>query len=77
MILIAVPLSHIAPRQGRYGKVVIGIVVYLLYSNLLTFGQTYLAKGKMPEVLGLWWIHAMAAVLALTLIARREGWMRK
>jgi lipopolysaccharide export system permease protein len=77
MILIAVPLSHIAPRQGRYGKVVIGIVVYLLYSNLLTFGQTYLAKGKLPEVLGLWWIHALAGVLALTLIARREGWMRK
>ena len=77
MILIAVPLSHIAPRQGRYGKLVIGILVYLLYSNLLTFGQTYLAKGKLPEVMGLWWIHAMAAALALALIARREGWWRR
>ncbi|AXQ29701.1 LPS export ABC transporter permease LptF [Solimonas sp. K1W22B-7] len=77
MILIAVPLSHIAPRQGRYGKLVLGIVVYLAYSNLLTFGQTYLAKGKMPEVMGLWWIHAMAAALALALIARREGWWRR
>lgn len=77
MILIAVPLSHIAPRQGRYGKLVLGIVVYLLYSNLLTFGQTYLAKGRMPEALGLWWIHALAAALALALIARREGWWRR
>lgn len=77
MILIAVPLSHIAPRQGRYGKLVLGIVVYLAYSNLLTFGQTYLAKGKMPEAMGLWWIHAMAAALALALIARREGWWRR
>lgn len=77
MILIAVPLSHLAPRQGRYGKLVVGILVYLVYSNLLTFGQTYIAKGKMPEALGLWWIHAAAAALALALIARREGWWRR
>jgi len=76
MILIAVPLSHTAPRKGRYGKLVVGILVYLVYSNLLTFGQTYLAKGKLPLVLGLWWVHALAAGLALALIARREGWMR-
>jgi len=77
MILIAVPLSHLAPRQGRYGKLVVGILVYLVYSNMLTFGQTYLAKGKMPEVLGLWWIHAIAAAVGLWLIARREGWVRR
>ncbi|HSW15426.1 MAG TPA: LPS export ABC transporter permease LptF [Solimonas sp.] len=77
MILIAVPLSHLAPRQGRYGKLVLGIVVYLVYSNLLTFGQTYIARGKLPDLVGLWWIHLIAAVLALWLVARREGWVRR
>jgi lipopolysaccharide export system permease protein len=76
MILIAVPLSHLAPRQGRNGKLVLGILVYLVYSNLLTFGQTFIAKGQIPAVLGLWWVHALAAALALWLIARREGWLR-
>src|SRR3546814_8269688 len=33
LTLLAVPLSYIRPRQGRYGKLVIGILAYLIYSQ--------------------------------------------
>ncbi|MEQ1438797.1 LPS export ABC transporter permease LptF [Fontimonas sp. SYSU GA230001] len=69
--LLAVPLSHIAPRKGRYGKLVVGIAAYLLYSQLLGIGQAWIAKGKVPEALGLWWVHGLMLAWALVLVARR------
>ena len=77
MVLLAVPLSHIAPRQGRYSKLVVGIVVYFVYVGLLAFGQKAIEKGRMPDFLGLWWVHVPALLLAMFLIARREGWLRR
>lgn len=76
LAVMAVPMSHLAPRQGRYAKLVYGIVLYLLYSNLLGLGQAWVAKSMLPAQVGLWWAHALAAGLALWLVARREGWMR-
>ena len=72
--LLAVPLSHLRPRQGRYGKLVIGIVLYLLYSNLLGLGQAWIAKGQVPAWVGLWWVHALFACGALLLFAQQQGW---
>jgi lipopolysaccharide export system permease protein len=71
LILLAVPLAHLAPRQGRYSKLVWGILAYLAYSNLLSLGQTWLAKGAVPPALGLWWVHLLFLLLAATLIWRR------
>ena len=76
LALMAVPLSHLAPRQGRYAKLVVGIVIYLIYSNLLGLGQAWIAKSMVPPVIGMWWVHALAASFALWLLARREGWLQ-
>jgi len=72
--LLAVPLSHVGPRQGRYGKLVLGIVIYLVYAQLMGLGQTWIAKGYLPVGLGLWWVHGLVLSLALVLLARRMGW---
>lgn len=76
LALMAVPLSHLAPREGRYAKLVVGILVYLVYSNLVGLGQAWIAKGMVPSGFGIWWAHALAAALALWLVGRREGWLR-
>lgn len=75
--LLAVPLSHLQPRQGRYGKLIIGIVVYLLYANLMGLGQAWIAKGHMPALLGLWWVHLLFGGAALALFGRRQGWFTR
>jgi lipopolysaccharide export system permease protein len=74
LALLAVPLSYVGPRQGRYGKVVLGLVVYLFYSNLIGLGQSWIAKGKLPPAVGLWWIHAAVLLAALTLLGQRLNW---
>lgn len=72
--LLAVPLSHLRPRQGRYGKLVLGIVLYLVYSNLMGLGQGWIAKGHVPGVVGLWWVHLIFGGAALWMFAQRQGW---
>jgi lipopolysaccharide export system permease protein len=74
MVLIAVPLSHVGPRQGRYSKVILGLLVYLVYANLLGLGQAWIAGGRISPVVGLWWVHAAALIFGLILLARRAGW---
>jgi lipopolysaccharide export system permease protein len=77
LALLAVPLSHIKPRQGRYGKLVLGILAYLAYTQLIAVGQAWIAKGQLPPAVGLWWVHALMLVLALWLVAKRSGGLRR
>jgi lipopolysaccharide export system permease protein len=66
--VLAVPLSRLRPRQGRYARIWIAVVIYFVYSNLLTAGKVWLARGTTPEIMGLWWTHAVVALLALLVI---------
>ncbi|MGH8443020.1 MAG: LPS export ABC transporter permease LptF [Nevskiaceae bacterium] len=74
LALLAVPLAHTSPRAGRYGKLVLGILAYLVYTNLLALAQAWVAKGYVSPVIGLWWVHGLAGIAALWLTARRLGW---
>ncbi|MDB5986870.1 MAG: lptF [Nevskia sp.] len=76
LALLAVPLSHLRPREGRYGKLVLGIVAYLVYANLISFGQAWIGKGKLPPGIGLWWAHGIMLMIAGWLIAKRQGLLR-
>ena len=65
--LIALPLSHTSPRSGRFAKIAVAILVYLVYSNLLGVGKTWLAQGVVPFWIGTWWVHILAILLLLIL----------
>ena len=73
LTLLAVPLSHVGPRQGRYAKLVWGIVAYLLYTQLLGLGKNWLIQGKVSPMIGLWWVHALVLAAALILLAQQQG----
>ena len=48
LTLVAVPLSRLRPRQGRYARVGFAIVVYFVYSNLLSASKVWVEKGNIP-----------------------------
>jgi len=49
--MIAVPLSKTAPRQGRYAKMAVAILLYIGYSNLLVVAMNWVRKGVVvPEI---------------------------
>jgi lipopolysaccharide export system permease protein len=70
LAVLSVPLSRLAPRQGRYGRVPSALLVYFVYVNLLTAGQTWLERGVIPGWSGLWWAHGLAAALCVMLLWR-------
>ena len=70
LTLIAVPLSRLRPRQGRYARVGFAIVVYFVYSNLLSASKIWIEKGIVPPILGVWWVHAAALGFGLYLVMR-------
>lgn len=71
LALYALVLAHTDARRGRLSNLFVAILVYLVYSNLLGLGQTLLKKGQLPPLLGLWWLHAGMALIAVYLLNRR------
>ncbi len=74
LALLAVPLSYTSPREGRFGKVAIAILIYIPYANLLVLMRKWIAAGTVPAWVGLWPIHLAVICLIVVLLARRVGW---
>ncbi len=71
LTILAIPLSYTSPRKGRFGKLAIAILVYLTYSNLLGLSKSWIESGKLPAMLGLWWVHALVLALAFYLLFKQ------
>ena len=65
--LMAVPLARSAPRQSRYGPMLLAFLAYMVGVFLMILGTQWLAEGRLPVALGLWWL--LLPMLAL------GGWM--
>jgi lipopolysaccharide export system permease protein len=66
--LLAVPLSRVNPRQGRFLKLLPAILLYMAYLALLIGARGALDKEKIPAALGLWWVHGLFALIGLLLL---------
>ncbi|MBD9485140.1 LPS export ABC transporter permease LptF [Pseudomonas sp. PDM14] len=65
--LLAVPLARVNPRQGRFLKLLPAILLYMAYLALLIGARGQLDKGKIPQDLGLWWVHGLFLLIGLGL----------
>ncbi len=72
MALLAIPLSYVAPRDSRGGRILIGLLVYALYINLLTVSRDWMASSVTPSSIGIWWVHVIFFMLAISWI-----WLQK
>ena len=68
LALIGVPLARLRPRQGRYARVWVALLIFLFYSQLISVGKVMIGRGTLPAFLGLWWTHAVVVALALLVI---------
>ncbi|MDH5471666.1 MAG: LPS export ABC transporter permease LptF [Gammaproteobacteria bacterium] len=77
MAILALPLSYTTPRKGRYAKLALAILIYLIYSNMLGIGETWVQQQKVPVWLGLWWAHGFVVMLITFWLIRRTGGFRR
>lgn len=77
LAVLAVPLSRSQPRQGRYGRLAIGLLVFIIYFNLLSAGKAWLEQGAVPVRVGMWWVHGVMLAVALMMLAMQNGIHRR
>ena len=65
LVLLAVPLSKSSPREGQYGGLIIGVLIYLVYVNMLGAAKVWFEQGNSPIELGIWWVHGCFAVFLI------------
>jgi lipopolysaccharide export system permease protein len=71
LALIAIPLSFVNPRGGRSVNLILAILVYAIYSNLLGMMRLWVSLGKVSTVLGFFTVHVLMLVLLVLLFYRR------
>ena len=66
--LLAVPLSRVNPRQGRFLKLLPAIFLYMAYLSLLIAVRGALIKGRLPPGIGLWTVHVTFMLVGLLML---------
>ncbi len=69
--LLAIPLSYVNPRAGRSANLILALLIYMTYSNLMSIAQAWVAQGKLSPLIGLWPVHAFMALTLLAMFYRR------
>jgi lipopolysaccharide export system permease protein len=70
--LLAIPLARTSPRQGKYAKLVLGIVIYFLYANAVGIVQNLIERGELSPIIGIWPVHVVMAIL-ITFMLRYQS----
>lgn len=71
LALLAIPLSFVNPRGGRSMNLVLALLIYMTYSNLLSITQASIAQSRLSMAAGLLGVHAAMLLLLLLLFYRR------
>lgn len=71
LCLLAIPLSSVDPRAGRSVNFVMALIIYMIYNNLLSIVQAWVAQGKLNETIGLWPVHLLFLSITIYMFYRR------
>jgi lipopolysaccharide export system permease protein len=69
--LLAIPLSFVNPRAGRTNNLIMAILIYLIYSNMISVAQAWIAHGKVGFVTGLVAPHALMLTVLVAYFYKR------
>lgn len=73
LAVLAVLLSRTSPRQGRFAKLFIAILIFVTYYNTLGVAMSWVQRSIVPAVVGLWWVHLALVILIAVLAIRHWG----
>jgi lipopolysaccharide export system permease protein len=71
--LLAIPLSYVNPRAGRSINLIMAMVIYMLYNNMISVTNSWVGRGKLSAAAGLWGIHLLMFAALLILFYHRSS----
>jgi lipopolysaccharide export system permease protein len=71
LALLAIPMSYVNPRSARSFHLVAAVLVYMIYSNLLSIAQVWVAQSRLSPWVGLWPVHVAIGLVLTYLFYRR------
>jgi lipopolysaccharide export system permease protein len=72
LMVLAVPLARLRPRQGRFGRIGVAILAFFVYYQALVAARTWVETEAAPAFVGLWWVHALMLAAAVWLLMRQN-----
>jgi lipopolysaccharide export system permease protein len=72
LVLLGLPLAKSDPREPRYARLLIAVLVYLVYANCLAIGRNAIGQERIAALPGLWWVYVPTFAIALWLIWRSQ-----
>ncbi|WP_332854285.1 LPS export ABC transporter permease LptF [Duganella sp. S19_KUP01_CR8] len=71
LILLAVPLGFVNPRAGSSANLIIALLIFFSYSNVVKLVEASVKQGKSSFALSWWPLHVVAMLLVFALFAWR------
>ena len=74
LILFAFIFGDVPPRKNKYSNLLLGIIVYFVYSNLVIISVNQIQKESLLFLfIGTWWVHILAALTCYILYTVRKN----
>lgn len=74
LTFIALTICKTQPRsQHRYSKIIPGILIFIVYFNLLTLAKSWTSDETIMPWLGLWWVHALFIGIMSFFLKKNNG----
>jgi lipopolysaccharide export system permease protein len=71
LALLAIPLSSMNPRVGRSINLGLALLIYVIYNNLSSVAQAWVAQGRVDFWLAVWPVHLLLALVVVTFFYAR------
>lgn len=71
LALLAIPLSFVNPRAGRTNNLIFALLAFMIYNNLLSASQAWVAQGRLPFFVGVAAVHGLMAFILVLLFWKR------
>jgi len=72
LTFLAVPLSVVNPRAGKFARLLPAVLLYIIYANFIFVSRNWIMFGKIPWWVGMWWLHGLMLSIAAWLFYRQE-----
>ncbi|GAA4027334.1 LPS export ABC transporter permease LptF [Actimicrobium antarcticum] len=71
LMVLAIPLGFVNPRSGRSANLIIALLLFVFYSNMVSLMQATVVQGKLSIWIAWWPIHLLALLIVGLLFSWR------